>query len=341
MIRVKDQEEQLTSLPEHWFPGQKQSIRNGSGGMNNTTRFVVVDGTSYVLRIYETHRDRAKIQFEHAVLMALSCQKLPYRLPIPIPLPDGGTIKAIDSEEGKLAALFTFTEGCNPVWEHANQVRYFGAAVGQLSKALAVIELNLKPVYSPYYEIEQIHPRCTPEAIQQFCLYPPEAFEAKKTTLQYIWNRFLAFYEAIPELKKLPHQLVHGDINGSNLLIHPNNEIAAVLDFEFVTEDVRVMELAVCLSDLIDPALPEMKLWELCAAFYEGYRPFIDLKDDELRLIPQLIELRRLDVFVHFLGRYLDGVDAQGVLADIIDNTTEKVAWLESHHDKLASIFER
>ncbi len=74
-MRVKDQEEQLTSLPTYWFPAQTWSMRVGAGGMNNTTRFVDVEGTSYVLRLYETHRDMDKIMFEHSVLLALDERK--------------------------------------------------------------------------------------------------------------------------------------------------------------------------------------------------------------------------------------------------------------------------
>ncbi|MBD0380261.1 phosphotransferase [Paenibacillus sedimenti] len=335
MMQVKDQEELITCLPERWFPNQTWTLRTGEGGMNNTTRFVEVNGISYVLRVYETHRDLDKIHYEHAVLRALSAQKLPYRLPVPIQLPSGKTVVEVDSGQGKLAALFTFTDGCNPTWEHPWQMLPFGEAVGRLSQVLVTIQVGLKPVYPPYYEIEHIHPRCTPEAIDAFCMAPPEPFRALQSTLLYIRERFAAFYNEIPQLKKLPHQLVHGDINGSNMLIDEDGRIAAVLDFEFVTEDVRVMELAVCLSDLIDPALPEEELERRCSAFYKGYRAFIDLHEEELRLLPMLIELRRLDVFVHFLGRYLDGVDAQSVLVDIIHSTAEKVQWLQEHGSKL------
>ncbi|MFD0698289.1 phosphotransferase [Paenibacillus sp. GCM10027628] len=334
-MHVKDQEELITSLPEHWFPDQTWSVRKGEGGMNNTTRFVEVKGETYVLRIYETHRDLDKIHYEHAVLRTLSTHKLPYRLPVPIQLPSGRTVLEVNSNQRKLAALFTFTVGCNPTWEHARQMQPFGEAVGRLSQVLASIQVGLKPVYPPYYEIEHIHPRCTPEVIDAFCSAPPEPFRALQSTLMYLRERFIAFYDEIPQLKKLPHQLVHGDINGSNMLVNEEGRISAILDFEFVTEDVRVMELAVCLSDLIDPALPEVELWRRCSAFYNGYKTFIDLQEEEFRLLPLLIELRRLDVFVHFLGRYLDGVDAQSVLVDIVHNTAEKVQWLHDNGAKL------
>ncbi|TXK75922.1 phosphotransferase [Paenibacillus sp. N3.4] len=332
---IKDQEELLSSLPAHWFPGKKWSMRIGTGGMNNTTRFVAVEGTTYVMRLYETHRDLDKIIFEHHILLALAKYPLPYRLPIPIQLPSGETVVRLDDEQGKLAALFSYTEGYNPTWEHLFQLKPFGKAVGQLSKALSTIHVAPNPVYPPYYEIEHIHPRCSPEAIREFCLRPSEAFLFQREMLTYIYGRFAAFYEAIPTLRKLPHQLVHGDINGSNMLVDAEGQIAAVLDFEFVTWDLRVMELAVCLSDLIDPTLPEEVLRLKCSAFYEGYRASVCLEETEYPYLPLLIELRRLDVFVHFLGRYFDGVDAQGVLVDIIHNTYDKTRWLQSYGVKL------
>ncbi|MDQ0876343.1 homoserine kinase type II [Paenibacillus sp. V4I3] len=336
-MRVKDQEEQLTSLPRYWFPTQTWSIRVGAGGMNNTTRFVDVEGTSYVLRLYETHRDMDKIIFEHSVLLALDKEKdkLPFRVPVPVELTAGGTVIRLDAKEGKLAALFTYTEGCNPIWGNTHQLLQFGEAVGQLSSALAAISMELEPVYPPYYEIEHIHPRCTPDAIQEFCLHPPEPFWQQRDELSYIFERFAAFYKAIPDLRKLPHQLVHGDINGSNMLVNADSQITAVLDFEFVTLDVRVMELAVCLSDLIDPTLPAEELRRNCTAFYKGYGQSIHLGEEEIALLPLLIELRRLDVFIHFLGRYLDGVDAQGVLVDIIHNTFDKTKWLQMNGSEL------
>lgn len=336
-MHVKDQEEQLALLPVNWFPNQTWSIRMGEGGMNNTTRFVEVGDTTYVLRLYETHRDLDKIVFEHRILLALDKQKegLPYCIPVPIKLPNGGTVVRLDANEGKLAALFTFTDGCNPTWVDTRQLLQFGKSVGQLSAALAEITIDLKPVYPPYYEIEHIHPRCTPDAIREFCHQPMEPFKAQRAELSYIYGRFAAFYQAIPALRNLPHQLVHGDINGSNMLVDDDGQIAAILDFEFVTLDVRVMEIAVCLSDLIDPALSNEELRRNCSAFYKGYHRIIQLEKEEIELLPLLIELRRLDVFIHFLGRYVDGVDGQDVLIDIIQNTFDKTKWLEEHGNEL------
>lgn len=333
-MQVMEQEEQLTLLPANWFPAQTWLLRVGAGGMNNTTRFVDVGDRTYVMRLYETHRDRNKIKFEHNVLLRLAEVKktLTFDIPMPLELPGGGTMVTLGDEEGgKIAALFTFTEGNNPIELGVSQLQKMGKAVGQLSAALAMLNISDKPEYAPYYEIEHIHPSCKPEAIRAFSLQTPEPFIQQKEELAYIFDRYMALYAAIPAIRKLPHQLVHGDINGSNMLVDDEGQLVAILDFEFVTMDARVMELAVCLSDLIDPALSEERLRLKCRSFYSGYSEFVALTEDEISILPLLIELRRLDVFIHFLGRYLDGVDPQGVLVDIIRNTYEKTKWLQEH----------
>lgn len=333
-MRVIEQEEQLALLPANWFPNQTWTLRVGAGGMNNTTRFVEIEDRTYVLRLYETHRDRKKIRFEHSVLLRLAEMKeeLAFEIPMPLELPTGGTVVTLGEDDGKLAALFTFTEGHNPIELSLSQLQDMGKAVGHLSASLAKISIDDKPEYAPYYEIEHIHPSCKPDAIRAFSLQPPEPFMAQQEELAYIFNRYMALYAAIPTIRQLPHQLVHGDINGSNMLVDDEGRLAAILDFEFVTIDARVMELAVCLSDLIDPTLSEDRLRANSRAFYIGYRQFVQLAEDEISILPLLIELRRLDVFIHFLGRYLDGVDPQGVLVDIIRNTYEKTRWLQERN---------
>lgn len=59
-------------------------MRKRSGGWNNTTYFVENSTRRAVLRIYDTHKDREKIEFEHAVLQKLGMLSLPFKVPVPI-----------------------------------------------------------------------------------------------------------------------------------------------------------------------------------------------------------------------------------------------------------------
>ncbi len=70
--------------------------------------------------------------------------------------------------------------------------------------------------------------------------------------------------------KTLPHQLIHGDINSSNLLMDEDGMISRVLDFEFVTIDLRAMEIEICLSEVLSEGKEEM--WLKLEAFSEGLK---------------------------------------------------------------------
>ncbi len=62
-------------LRRHW-PEWNGTLQKRTGGWNNTTYFVKSGGRSGVLRVYDTHRDLDKIEFEHAVLQELSKHSL-------------------------------------------------------------------------------------------------------------------------------------------------------------------------------------------------------------------------------------------------------------------------
>ncbi len=315
------------------FPSGNWSVQTGASGMNNTTRFVTAQGQPYVFRIYETHQDASKVKYEHSILLALQEISLPFRIPKPVRTPEGNTILRL--EDGKLAALFHFVEGVNPTLEELPQLYSFGRTTGQLTCALEKITLDLEPTYRPYYEIENTHPLCPPQAVIHFCTNPPPEFREQGPALLLIGQQFARFQEVVPKLKQLPHQLVHGDLNASNVLADAEGMISTVLDFEFITKDLRVMELAVCLSDLITAVNEEDLLWAKVEAFLAGYGSVLKLTPDEINALPYLVQLRRLDVFVHFLGRFWDGVDEVHIVKDQIDKTVSRAYWLSSNGEKL------
>ncbi|GAA3327875.1 hypothetical protein GCM10020331_069580 [Ectobacillus funiculus] len=203
----------------------------GGTGANNTTRFVEVQDERYVLRIYETHQDEDKVRYEHSVLLALKELPLLFGIPEPIMTPEGDTV--VRTKDGKIAGLFRFLDGVNPTLDDPAQLRSFGWTTGQLTRFfLAKAGVNQAPVYRPYYEIENTHPRCSlQEIIRFFCMNPPAEFAAQAAELRYISKQLTVFQESIPMLKQLPHQLVHGDLNGSNILVNEEGEVSAVLDF--------------------------------------------------------------------------------------------------------------
>lgn len=336
-------------------------------GVNNTTSFIEVDGERYVLRIYETHRDMDKVECEHAVLRQLAQAKLSFSTPVPIatatpqlsptsedliPASADPTSVAEDQQwspgkrtisrtaEGKLAALFRYVEGETPSLSESVQLRKFGEVVGELSNALSHIEVDHAPAYRPYYELDQAHPSCSLEAVSECCTDPPLELSSSPyaEALRVIGRRVDALTHNLADLKDLPHQWIHGDLNASNVLADQMGSITAVLDFEFVTVDLRAMELAVCLSDLIRPDSDTNEMWHSLEALIAGYSRNIMLTEREITVMPTLLLLRRLDVFVHFLGRYWDGIDDIQILQRQIVKAAAMANWLEHNGERLCKL---
>ncbi len=330
--------DRLDALVEQFLPGEEYDCFDRKGGMNNTTRFVEAESGKYVLRIYQTHCDVDKVKYEHAILLKLQQSGLPFGIPEPICGVDKETAKL--TEDGKPVAMFRYMEGMTPAFEAIAELKSFGVAAGRLSTALRNITTELKPVYRPYYEIENTHPKCPVDAVVGFCEKPGKEFDILKGELCLVAKQLTMFREKYQVIKSLPHQLIHGDLNASNVLADEEGSITAILDFEFVTEDLRVMELCVCLSEIINMKQSDERLWSNIAAFLEGYREVVKLAPEEIEVIPLLIMLRRLDVFIHFLGRFWDGIDASQILKDQIRNLAVQVDWLDRNKERLMLLLE-
>ncbi|MDF2985429.1 MAG: aminoglycoside phosphotransferase [Eubacterium sp.] len=329
-------ESNLEALLKQFIPGSKWNVKQGKGGVNNTTRFVETAKEKYVLRIYETHRDMDKVKYEHSVLSELEKTGVAFGTPRPVKGIDNQTVKY--TEDGRLAALFSYMEGITPVFDKPRQLYSFGLTTAKLTCTLVNIKTELAPVYRPYYEIENTHPKCSVGDVIRFCEMPSPEFTEYKAELLEVAAQLKKFRENLTGLRQLPHQLIHGDLNASNVLADTEGNICAVLDFEFVTEDLRVMELCVCLSEIINMEQTKEALWEKLRAFLEGYGTVLKLTGAEISVIPLLIMLRRLDVFIHFLGRFRDGIDRMDIVIDQMKNVAAQARWLEAHEHKIMAM---
>lgn len=311
LLSHKENEAAEYVLKHHW-PEWNGSIQPRAGGWNNTT-FLVEHGTKRaVLRIYNTHRDRDKIEFEHAVLQELDRQPLSFHVPVPIETEDGTTIAL--TENGQYACLFKYIEGHTPGAEDTDYAISFGETTGEMAAALATVNIEQPPVYRPYYELQYSYPLCSSESIRELCLHPPEPLKGLHQELGILHEAYVDIVGSLTQLEQLPHQLVHGDLNASNLLVQPNapSQVAALLDFEFCTRDVRAMEPAVILSGFLGEAGEEDKVRGFC----RGYCRRVNLMQTEIAVFPTLMKLRKVDVFLHFVSRFLEGIDEPGVLCE-------------------------
>lgn len=326
----------IDEILAQYFPTGSWVTWVGQSGANNTTRFVRVDNELYVLRVYETHQDVEKVNYEHSILVVLAELPLTFSIPKPIESRVGKTI--VRTRDGKIAALFQYLDGSNPALVELVEIHSYGRTAGLLSASLAHVQIQQRPAYRPYYEIESTHPSCSIQDIFNFCKNPPLEFSEQTKELLVIYEQLTSFIEQVPTLRKLPHQLVHGDLNASNILVNEDGMVSAVLDFEFVTNDLRVMELAVCLSDFIHPSKEETIIWTKVQSFLSGYGQSLKLTAAEIEAIPILIQLRSLDVFIHFLGRYLDKVSSIDIVKEYIQKSAIRCKWIKENKKQFITL---
>ena len=313
-------------IRKHW-PVWSGTIREGVGGWNNTTYFIENKERSGVLRCYDTHRDSEKIEFEHAVLELLQHESLSCKVPVPIKTLDGGTIVRVEDGSERFACLFEYIEGVSPKESSAIIAYSFGKVAGELSATLATIIPGISPAYRPYYELQNSYPICTREVVNDFCENPPEAFDDLRQDLHILGVAYKEICDSVAGLEKLPQQLVHGDLNESNLLVHWDNtdQVIALLDFEFCTLDVRAMEPAVVISGLLGHTEEIESVRHFCTGF--GNR--VSLFPEEIAAIPVLMRLRKIDVFLHFMSRFFEGTDKPEVLREQVCSLVADLNHLE------------
>lgn len=308
------EEQYIEYILKQYFNDINYSVKDGNSGMNNTTKFLVINEEEYVLRIYESHNDKKKVGFEHKILEELNRRNLSFAIPNPQVNFNGNTVAL--SIDGKLASLSKAIKGNNPYLKDKKQFYSLGKAVGEITRELSQVKIEIQSSYQPCYELEKSYPECPLKDVIDFCNNPPQDFNCERGILEELKKYFIKFKDIIPILRELPHQFIHGDINSSNVLEDEKRNICAILDFEFTARDLRCMDLAICLSEAIANEEDDKVKFDNITNLMTGYKKFISLTDEEIKVIPYLIMLRRLDVIIHFLVRYNKGINNSHITAD-------------------------
>ncbi|ANY69190.1 hypothetical protein BBD42_23920 [Paenibacillus sp. BIHB 4019] len=314
--------------------GARWEIAAGDSGMNNTTRIVQAGNNRYVLRIYNNHQNKSTVLLEHEVLFGLLEQDARlFDVPMPVANRAGQTVT--EAPGGKLATLCHFIEGKRPSVENISHIKGLGIATAALCKGLSAIKPHGEPIYDPYYKLEQSYEAIGIPAMREIAneagLLPE--FEEQIACLQQERERLQSELKNIAEL---PRQWIHGDLNFSNSVAR-GDAVVGLLDFEFCTVDVRAMELAVVIVDLIDGA-DDGRL-ERIALFCEGFGSELRLTEVEANAITLLLKLRMLDVTLHFMTRWREQLDEAAVLQKIVIQAAKIVNWTGSNEPRLKALF--
>ncbi|SDX78263.1 phosphotransferase [Paenibacillus sp. CF384] len=314
-----------------------RKIVQEESGMNNTTRMVYSGSEKFVLRIYENHRDEALIRTEHAILDELQRQKLSFEVPLPVLNRSSCTITKGSS--GKLAALYHFINGNRPTPELDSHLLGLGNAAGELSQALALVNVNgeIVPQYKPYYELDENHGSMSEEVLIGLCERSERLLNSREklASLQLEREQLMVLRDKIASL---PQQWIHGDIVFTNA-VAAGVRVTGLLDFEFCTIDVRVMELAVALAEF--PSEDHEEAIRRIALFCSGYGRAAKLTEEEVLMLPALVKLRMIDVWLHFAGRLYEGMDSDEIWLDQVERAAFVCDWIDRWHEELMKVFRR
>jgi len=92
-------------------------------------------------------------------------------------------------------------------------------------------------------------------------------------------------------LARLPQQVIHNDFHPGNLLVDPAHPtfVVGILDFGDVVHTARVCDLGEAIAYLIPAA---GSVWGAATAFIDGFNSIVPLREQERRLLPDLVAAR-------------------------------------------------
>lgn len=334
----------IAALAHAWpflGPAMALTLTSLSGGTNNTLYRVAVaapGALAYVLRLAAPHQDEAHARLEATTLAKLARRGLPFAIPAPLPTADGAPWSMLPT--GNRTARATLTQliaGAPPDRANLAQAEAAGAAIGALDAALAQIALPEEVAQSAQTwrsagRLDQINPR-VPDPPAAFATLPLPAEQIARLQAGYaaVMERLPAFYVTLPQ------QLVHEDTDPGNLLMD-GARVTGILDFEFLSYDIRATDLLVALVWWPEHVRWSGGEWPLIAALARGYARALRLTEPEITALPTLHHMRGYTSLIHRLGRQRQGLSPMAHVVARAVAALNWMDWLDRNGARLASI---
>jgi len=327
---------QVSNLWEAWPIAGPWHLSPLSGGKNNRVwRAEAADGQCYVLRFIFDLAQIPHSRYEAALLEALAHKQPPFLLPLPLRAQNGDIIVPVEQEMEipAFAILSPLLPGHMPDWNDLTIAASAGSALAWLDQALAALpEMPLPEdaqFLSTFGELAHCHP-LVPDPLAAVEQLPIDREQAKQI------RHFLAtVMEKVPNLyRRLPQQLLHRDYDPGNILVD-DQQVTAVLDFEFVGVDLRVLDVCVALSWWPVDLLGTGKEWDLIDTFGNSYVTYFPLSEQELLAFPDIWRLRDATSLVYRMGRYLARLEMDTRMQDRVQHSLWRETWLSANQETL------
>jgi homoserine kinase type II len=295
-------------------------------GTNNRTLRVTAGDRHWFLRISQ-NLTAAQVEAEHRLLARLARAGLPFAVPAPVPLPDGGTVTG--TPRGP-ASLCEQIPGVPPDLSQEAALERLGRAAAELSDALAAVP----PQDAPYDWGDNPLPPCDTAALARD-LTAAGLDAGRAEVLRDGADRAAAAWEQLAG--RLPHQVVHADLAPANFLVSPDTgAVTGVLDFETAGYWIRAIELTGLLAlsgSAYGPGWPHR-----AAAVARGGGWGERLTGAELAALADLIVIRAVGSILWRAGRWRHGQADLVEVAGQLDVLAERLRWHSAEGGELGHI---
>jgi homoserine kinase type II len=224
--------------------GLVRSTRPASHGVVNETAFAETSAGRYVVRRNQRKLGRASLELRHRLMAWLRSKGFP--APRLVAARGGETAVELD---GRLFEVFTFIEGDE---FNADRPAHLTGAGTILARYHSAIEgfPDPPPSAGPRYSASSLSGLI--ERVMQ-----RDMMGDLTEPLNWYDRRAANLRRSLPDRAylDLPHVLIHGDVHRDNLIFR-GDTVAALIDFDQVTVDARIVDLADALVDFAVGAAP-------------------------------------------------------------------------------------
>jgi homoserine kinase type II len=269
--------------------GKLQRISQPRAGAVNETVFVQTTEGRYTLRRISRRQSEADQHYRQRLMAWLS--ECGVEVPQLQVATTGDTLLSLN---GRLYEVMTFVEGEEFEAHNLNQIGSVGAMLAQYHGI--VQHFPDRPTASD--------PRYTPQSLLGLTerLLERDMMGELYDQLSQYDRRAIALRQTFPSAtyKQLPHLVIHGDMHADNI-IFAGDMVAALIDFDQVAWDARIMDLADALVSFASTPGPQnWMVWgvfrgpldeEKAVRLVTGYMQVQALSDVELRLLPVVVEI--------------------------------------------------
>jgi Ser/Thr protein kinase RdoA (MazF antagonist) len=235
-------------------------------GENLNYLVTTVEGDRYILKIVDEDMPAEVVEMEYAVIEHALSKGFDYQLPEIIKNQQGDIESGIEirPNASNRSRLLTFVDGkqLDSLSDISIKMRF------DLGKMLARFNRSLEDFEHP--AAHRNHRWNLAEADQHRSKISLFKDREKQQLLGWAFDRFE--HHAKPVLPELPHQLIHGDAHGENVLIQ-GERISGLVDFGDCCFNPVICELAICLPYMMMGKADPLEVAADIVAGYHSEKP--------------------------------------------------------------------